>query len=243
MADNLAEYGLNTRIDRDRIELSQGQVQLARRDHPATGRKYVGQVYSGGSIPTAVPAWFLTNPVVFTGAETEGASSTPTVDSSTSVPVLALGPNVPVSGDMLPARMIGGIWVAQKCTSGSTPVINPCTACVLTPGPQTCTITASGGRSSPPCDATVSCLDASAGGGTLPQFYGTFNGICDPGTITDGECTGSSFFCEIVQAFACTTAPGGGITVASLSCDPFVLVLSVDPACEFDYDTITITIS
>lgn len=115
----------------------------------ATGApSYIGQVYSGGALPTAVPRVYLTRPVSTAATEAEGQTPTHTTDGASSVPVLVLGPRVPVAGDNLVARQVGGYWVAQlgKTAAASTVVPTNCTAgcpvpttIVMTSSNTTCT--------------------------------------------------------------------------------------------------------
>jgi hypothetical protein len=87
-------------------------------------------------MPTTVPAWFLTHPADFGCNESEGAGCSPTIDTTSTVPVLVLGPKVPSVGDLLPARMIGGKWVAERGNSGSGPPPPPFTTCCPCAIPQ-----------------------------------------------------------------------------------------------------------
>lgn len=92
----------------------------------ATHRQAV-QVYDGGSIPTTVPAMYLTRPMGIGVAETEGATSSLSVDTTRSIPVLVLGPEVPVAGDRLIASTISGRWVAgMQGGAADTPTCSPC---------------------------------------------------------------------------------------------------------------------
>lgn len=79
------------------------------------------QAFDGGSMPTTVPAVFMGYPVSIDIAETEGATPTFTPDTSIAIPVLVIGPTVPVVGDLLQAITIGGRWVARKGGGGGEP--------------------------------------------------------------------------------------------------------------------------
>jgi hypothetical protein len=111
-------YGQELLTERDRIEETVQRALLARRDPADSARKIVGSVYNGGAMPTAVPAWFLTHPADFGCNESEGGPCAPSIDTTSTVPVLVLGPKVPSVGDLLPARMIGGKWVAERGGGG-----------------------------------------------------------------------------------------------------------------------------
>lgn len=82
------------------------------RDRPGGVPRYLGRVYSGGALPTAVPRVYLTRPLALAATESEGSAVTLTPDTTRSVPVLVLGPGVPAAGDDLIARQTQGRWVA-----------------------------------------------------------------------------------------------------------------------------------
>jgi hypothetical protein len=87
------------------------------------------QVYNAGSMANQGDHIFLTNPIDLDGAETEGGSASPLVDTSTSVPVVAIG-TAPLAGDMLVATAVGGRWVVEK--SGKPSAIGyPCRPCAI----------------------------------------------------------------------------------------------------------------
>ncbi len=97
---------------------------------------YLGQVYNGGAIPTAVPRVFLTRPVRVGGSESENSPTSSTIDGSASVPVVVLGPGVPVAGDHLVAWLAGNRWVADVDGVAATPpttVALPGCHCTTTP--------------------------------------------------------------------------------------------------------------
>lgn len=86
---------------------------------------FVGKVVAGGTVPTAVPRYFLVKPQAVSGAETEGTvlgladifgADTP------KVPVAVLGPSIPVAGDRLLVKRAGARWVAEF---GPTPAPPP----------------------------------------------------------------------------------------------------------------------
>lgn len=109
--------------DNDRRILTDRQAaaaELIARIPPRRGGTptFAGQVYSGGSMPTTTPAWFLTHPVEFDCEEAEGGPCEQDADEDSSIPVLVLG-KAPSSGDVLIAEMIGGRWVAER--SGQPP--------------------------------------------------------------------------------------------------------------------------
>ncbi len=91
--------------------------------------RYLGRVYSGGAIPTAMPRVFLTHPLSVSVAESEGAAPTVTPDTSVSVPVVVVGPTAPVVGDDVLARLIDGVWIGQ--VAGPTRPYMTCTPCSI----------------------------------------------------------------------------------------------------------------
>ena len=104
------------RVDRERLDWLNDESD--RPDQiPTLPRRMLCQVYDGGHIPTTVPRVFLTHPVDLDGTECEGCSGTPNVDTSTSIPVVVIGPTAPVAGDYLIAVATGGRWVAGEGAS------------------------------------------------------------------------------------------------------------------------------
>jgi hypothetical protein len=71
-----------------------------------------GQVYNAGSMPTSVPGAFAVHPVKVTGAESEGAAVAFSANTTQTFYMTAIGPGVPVAGDVLTGHLIGGRWVA-----------------------------------------------------------------------------------------------------------------------------------
>jgi hypothetical protein len=91
---------------------------------------YSGQIFDGGAIPNSVPRMFYTHP--FGASATEAAGAVPTVTIGTeTVPVLVLGPGVPVAGDRLIARQVGGTWVAPMMGGYPSGPSTPCHPCAI----------------------------------------------------------------------------------------------------------------
>jgi hypothetical protein len=106
-------------IIRSRLDGLTGSIDRAGRLARCGCAGRLVQVYSGGSIPTVLPAFFLAHPVSLGGDETEGAAATVAVDSDETIPVYVIGSRVPVAGDILAAHATGGRWVAVSGKSGS----------------------------------------------------------------------------------------------------------------------------
>lgn len=90
---------------------------------PSAPPTYLGQVYNGGSIPTAAGRVYLTRPVSVAVNDVENSTPTFTPDTSLSVPVLVLG-GVATAGTNLLAENVDGRWVAEVlaasgCSSGT----------------------------------------------------------------------------------------------------------------------------
>jgi len=115
--------------------LSRGRVQ--------PGRRYLGVVYSGGTLPTSANRFHLTHPVTFSGTESEGSTGTLTADTSVSVPVLVLDGMAPV-GTYLIADLVDGRWVSDigAGVSSSNGVMIGC-ACATPPATLYMTVTGS----------------------------------------------------------------------------------------------------
>ncbi len=80
-----------------------------------TPRRLV-QVYNGGAMPSQPDHYYLANPVYLNGAETEGGTGSPSVDTSQTIVVDVLG-KAPSAGDYLTAYAVGGRWVAELTTT------------------------------------------------------------------------------------------------------------------------------
>lgn len=85
--------------------------------------RFVGQVIDAGAIPDRVDRIFLVHPVRIDGGELEGDAASLTVDSSRTIPVVAVGSRPPELGDFVVAVSVGGRWVANR--SGKIPLDRP----------------------------------------------------------------------------------------------------------------------
>jgi hypothetical protein len=120
------------RILRDRQAAhNAARDRTAERSPSFSSARLIGQVFNSGSMPAVVPAVYLTQPVLVTGAETEGSSGTLTVDPATIVPVVVLGPKVPSVGDYLTAYAVGGRWVSERGTGSSGGGVTTCSPCSI----------------------------------------------------------------------------------------------------------------
>lgn len=109
------------------------------------GRRYVGKIYSGGSLPTAANRFYLTHPVTsISGTETENGTATINVETSVSVPVLVLDGPMAVD-DYVIADLVNGIWVAEEgqATGSGTPT-GSLPGCICATPPASLTLTATG---------------------------------------------------------------------------------------------------
>jgi hypothetical protein len=91
-----------------------------------TARRLV-QIFDGGSMPSSPDHFFLAHPVELDGAEVEGKSGSPIVDSSQTIVADVLGSS-PSTGDILSAFIIGDRWVAERTGASSTGALtySPC---------------------------------------------------------------------------------------------------------------------
>lgn len=96
--------------------------------------------------------FYLTNPVELDGTESEGGSSTPTADTTQTIPVVFLD-NAPSVGDIVPAFRVGGRWVAERGTS-PTSSSYACSPCAI-----------------PKQDLTISWVNPLAGNGSDTLVY------------------------------------------------------------------------
>lgn len=177
--------------------LSRGRVQ--------PGRRYLGVVYSGGTLPTSANRFHLTHPVSFSGTESEGSTGTLTADTSVSVPVLVLDGPASV-GDYLVADLIDGRWVAELIRNssggGSTGALPGC-SCSTAPTPLTLTLSGTVSFPFDPLDypttttmsyRNLSAFDSVFGAGT--QFFWSDTMFTNSGGLDYYillECGGSQF--------------------------------------------------
>lgn len=125
---------MSYRTERDRSE-QERRIANLRHNHTDSSQKYLGTVFNGGAMATTLPAWFLTYPTQVAGSELEGSAGTFTTDIVNVIPVLVIGSTVPTVGDVLPARNIGGFWIAER--GGVEPCQWNCaTECVFSSAPR-----------------------------------------------------------------------------------------------------------
>jgi hypothetical protein len=113
--------------DRELRTLRRRQAELADRlardpgDTLAQGPALLVKVFAETAVPTATLKYFACHPVKVGGAESEGTAPTLTADASQKLYVAVLGGPVPVAGDYLIARLVGGRWVAGKGAGAAPP--------------------------------------------------------------------------------------------------------------------------
>jgi hypothetical protein len=130
--------------DRELTALRRRQAELAERldrdpgDTLAAGPALLVQVFAEAAVPTVALKYFACHPVKVGGAETEGTAPTLAADAGQKLYVAVLGTPVPVAGDYLIARLVGGRWVAGKGVAApalSSSICPTVTACnVREPG-------------------------------------------------------------------------------------------------------------
>jgi hypothetical protein len=95
----------------------------SRPDRPLPGgsgrASFVGQVVSPAS-KIAVGKFLMVNPVSMYGPETEGMPGTSTIDSTQTIPVYLVGPDLAQTGDLLVCRRVDHRWVAERSQPAST---------------------------------------------------------------------------------------------------------------------------
>jgi hypothetical protein len=185
-----------------------------------TARRLV-QIFDGGSMPSSPDHFFLAHPVELDGAEVEGGSGSPIVDSSQTIVVDVLG-STPSAGDILSAYMVGGRWVAERSGASSTGALT-CSPCSI-----------------PRQNLTVSWINILSGNGSTTLAYTAappswtsacsndlqYTLVCTGGQIefkvtywVAGSCPGpgTTQYCSNLR-----TAPLG-LTTYNYSCSPFSL--------------------
>lgn len=113
------------RILRERQASLRARMDLAATHPDHKAARIALSVFDGGQMPNQPDHFFLGHPVSFDGAEQEGGTFTPAIDTLTTIPFVALH-SIPSVGDVLTATAVGGRWVAERSKSG------PCvlTVCV-----------------------------------------------------------------------------------------------------------------
>jgi hypothetical protein len=232
------------RVERDRSEAERRAANL-RRNHPDSTQKYLGTVYNGGLMPSSVPAWFLTYPTQVTGPETEGSAGTFLTDTSNPVPVLVIGTTAPSVGDVLPARNIGGIWVAERGGGGGGGTV-ACSPCNI-----------------PAQNLTLSWTNVLSGNGSTTLIYSagppaSWASGCSNSLLYKLLCTGGNVELRVIY-FTAGSCPTGteqycsnmrvtpyGLTLSSYTCSPFSMTfLSRSATCpaitSSGYTSFTVT--
>jgi hypothetical protein len=133
----------DARIQRDRQARLREQIDCNSRPPERTARQLVS-VYNGGNMPTQPNYVYLSHPVQLDGGETEGGTGTPNIDTSTTIPVVVLW-HPPSVGDLLPATLVGGRWVAERGPTQPPNVTIFTTWCVNCIAPGTITVTITSG--------------------------------------------------------------------------------------------------
>jgi hypothetical protein len=188
--------------------------------------RFLGQVVSGGAIPTASDRVFLVNPVALYGAEAEGAPAVLVADGSRTIPVVVIGQTAPGVGDLLLALSVGGRWVAEV-GGASAPGLS-CAPCAI-----------------PRKNLTLSWTNNLFGSGSGTLVFtppGEWSSACINQLLFQLSCPGSmvqlsvtyflSGVCPSGQSQSCTStgyAPFS-ITLASFSCSPFLMRFTVQSA-------------
>ncbi|WP_165221967.1 hypothetical protein [Aquisphaera insulae] len=122
MRDHTFQRLARLRDEAIRARASDG-VTVAVGGHP----RFVGQVASGGAIPSSTKKVFLVHPVTLDGPEREGGIASFSADTTRTIPVVMIGSRVPAAGDLVMALSIGGRWVAN---SGASSLLS-CSPCSL----------------------------------------------------------------------------------------------------------------
>lgn len=118
------------RDERERQAAAARRIEAAGLVAPRGSDRFVGQVTTGGTLPTCVPCVYILNPVQLGGSETEGGAGSNAVDSTRQIPVVVLG-HAPSIGDKLIAHSAGGRWVAER---GGAPPAHCGSACFVCGG-------------------------------------------------------------------------------------------------------------
>jgi hypothetical protein len=210
----------------------------------ATARRLV-QIYDGGSMPTSPDSFYLSHPVELNGAEVEGGTGSPVVDTAQTIPIVVLG-HAPSAGDILTAYAVGGRWVAERGGPSGGATL-PCSPCMI-----------------PEHNLTISWINSLISNGSATLTYtdtptlwtsGCSHGLqykllCTGGQVelrviywTSGACPspGQTQYCSNLRAMPF------GLTLSSYSCSPFSMTfLTTSAGCpaitSSGYTQFTITL-
>jgi hypothetical protein len=195
------------RMLRRRQSGADADLDRRRGESVVPGPALLVQVFAETTVPTATGKYFACHPVVPSGTEGEGGTPSFAVDTAQTLYVAIFGIRVPVAGDRLIARLVGGRWVGE---SGKTSVCGTiCTtviACGQALGGATVTVSQGGGTiGSCTTDMSVSSLTL----GTAGSGYTTVPDV----TIAGGGGTGATAVARVKLSGASISAAGTGYVV------------------------------
>jgi hypothetical protein len=174
------------------------------------GPSLLVQVFAETTVPTAALKYFACHPLTISGSESEGTVPTLTVDTTQKLYVAVLGSKVPVAGDNLIARLIGGRWVAEN--GGGIPAVVSCgTIKVTVNGCNTKSMPGAVVTLSRKLVATITVTNGGTGYTSAPTVtFGTTNGngATATATISGGAVTAVT----VTAGGAYTAAPTVGFT-------------------------------
>ena len=178
-------------------------------------------------MPSSPNQVFLTHPVELDGAEIEGGSASPVVDTTTTIPVVVLW-NAPSAGDILTAYAVGGRWVSERGSGGTSAGV-PCGVCRI-----------------PANNLTVSWTNPILGNGSTTLVYSssTWTSACSNELIYQLSCTSDQVEFRAIY-FISAPCPSGtrqycsnlrpnpfGLTQTGLTCgNHFLLTMTCGDAC------------
>jgi hypothetical protein len=225
--DASAGSGDETRVLRDRQRALDSTIDLMgaeRRRHGA--KRVLVSIANLGSMPASNDHFFAAHPVELNGAETEGGSGTPVIDTSTVLYVDVIGSVVPSAGDLLTAVSVGGRWVAER---GGVQQSNCCT---LKCSP--CSIP----RKNLQLDYTNVLLIGGTGTTTLYYSGASWTSDCVNGLTFTLDCNGGQLELRVIS-YTTGSCPDGTqqscsnllasphtLTLASYECEPFSLTFN-----------------
>lgn len=205
------------RVLRDRMAaMDEDRDRAASLRPPAGNARVLLSVYDGGAMPSTGDHYFLGHPVALGGAETEGGTGAPVIDTATSVPFIAIRNPFQV-GDLVVATACGGRWVAEKGGCADVTFHVTCSAASVTGA--TVTVSDSGGQ------VASGTTDSTGAVSLRIPGSGTYTVTATGGTCTETYTATMALTCGNSYALDCccsvtvcvTACPTGAIVGATVT--------------------------
>ncbi len=109
----MSDKAREARLIRDRQAELVAATDRARDLGEISASRRLVSIFNGGAMPGMPDHVYLSHPVDMDGAETEGGTAQPAINTASTIPVVVLW-HSPQVGDLLVATSVGGRWVAER---------------------------------------------------------------------------------------------------------------------------------